>query len=448
MNACFKLPPDKFQRYFTAQQVVAHELVEVKQRCILDLGANEGLVHDVFPDDFTVELDLEPSRKSWKFIHGRAQELPFPDRAFDAVIALDLLEHVPASDRKTIISEIARVFRRVAVISYPADSEPVHQCEHELNEMEMRLFGNPNRFLKEHFSVEPVDHDSILKSLKAGFKYVDDRRNFDLREWVLSVVIEMYLAVTTTPLVLRSEIYILLNHLSSMNVSHDCYRMVAVASRNREVRFFADKPDLLQADYLRTFGEHFAVLYEKFKRHRDYTEHLEQQIEVVKSALDDNKARKEYQQIEEYCRKLKSQCEEFELRISELNSHIVKVEKDSESKNAELKRLEKELKETGDELDRSTDYARRIEKDRAFIKDRNEWVERKISELQRERIEFMNQLNHCRTEYERSTMEHDKLKRDFINLKEETRKLQETILRLQRYAVGRFEPGGNSGETP
>lgn len=51
---------------------------------------------------------------------GDVRELPFGDRAFDAVVALDLLEHVPAADRDRALDELRRVTRRRLIVAGPA----------------------------------------------------------------------------------------------------------------------------------------------------------------------------------------------------------------------------------------------------------------------------------------------------------------------------------------
>lgn len=50
---------------------------------------------------------------------GDVRSMPFDDRAFDVVVAVDLLEHVPPVDRQRAVSEICRVSRLRAVIACP-----------------------------------------------------------------------------------------------------------------------------------------------------------------------------------------------------------------------------------------------------------------------------------------------------------------------------------------
>jgi len=47
------------------------------------------------------------------------RELPFTDRSFDVVVALDLLEHVPPEDRTRALDELRRVTGRRLVVACP-----------------------------------------------------------------------------------------------------------------------------------------------------------------------------------------------------------------------------------------------------------------------------------------------------------------------------------------
>jgi SAM-dependent methyltransferase len=51
---------------------------------------------------------------------GDVRALPFVDSAFDVVVAVDLLEHVPAEGRAQAVREICRVAKARAVMAFPA----------------------------------------------------------------------------------------------------------------------------------------------------------------------------------------------------------------------------------------------------------------------------------------------------------------------------------------
>jgi SAM-dependent methyltransferase len=54
---------------------------------------------------------------------GDVRALPFADRTFDVAVTIDLLEHLPATDRALAISEVCRVARRYAILACPSGSE-------------------------------------------------------------------------------------------------------------------------------------------------------------------------------------------------------------------------------------------------------------------------------------------------------------------------------------
>ncbi len=63
-----------------------------------------------------------PSTRARRVL-GDIRELPFPDRSFDVVVALDVLEHLDADDRERALSELARVARRRVVVAAPTGAE-------------------------------------------------------------------------------------------------------------------------------------------------------------------------------------------------------------------------------------------------------------------------------------------------------------------------------------
>lgn len=89
---------------------------------ILDIGCGAGLLanplaqdgHEVTGIDLSAS-SLEIARKNdqtkrVRYIHAKGEELPFSPRTFDAVIAMDLLEHVEKPE--LIIQEAAKVLKK------------------------------------------------------------------------------------------------------------------------------------------------------------------------------------------------------------------------------------------------------------------------------------------------------------------------------------------------
>jgi GT2 family glycosyltransferase/SAM-dependent methyltransferase len=76
--------------------------------------------------------------------------LPFADAAFDAVVALEVLEHMPAERRRAFLTDCVRVARYGAVFSCPAGTPEVEQAEELAAAAYRQRHGRPHPFLEEH----------------------------------------------------------------------------------------------------------------------------------------------------------------------------------------------------------------------------------------------------------------------------------------------------------
>jgi SAM-dependent methyltransferase len=96
----------------------------------------------------TVGVDLgdEPMRAEWDsrqqslltFRSASAYELPFDDKSFDCVCALEVLEHLERP--RDALTEIARVARKALLLSVPR--EPLWRVAHLLAGRDVRQLGN------------------------------------------------------------------------------------------------------------------------------------------------------------------------------------------------------------------------------------------------------------------------------------------------------------------
>jgi len=103
-------------------------------RRILEIGVGEGhvmsRVRERFPGVPLVGLDLpdEALRDEWRdqglpCMFGDATRLPFPDRSFDLVLAIEVLEHVPGPD--AALAELARVCAGGGTLVASVPFEPI-----------------------------------------------------------------------------------------------------------------------------------------------------------------------------------------------------------------------------------------------------------------------------------------------------------------------------------
>jgi len=112
-------PSNPFHRLYEAKRAaVLDYFAGVESRRILDAGGGYGRLagplaerHDVTLCDISSEM-LDEARGRWpglKLVEADATRLPFEGGAFDAVLALDLLTHLPSLEAG--VKELARVAR-------------------------------------------------------------------------------------------------------------------------------------------------------------------------------------------------------------------------------------------------------------------------------------------------------------------------------------------------
>jgi len=116
---------------------------------ILEIGVGEGIVTsrviERFPGVPVIGLDLpdEHLAAQWQSrdlscAFGDASRLPFPDRAFDLVMAIEVFEHLP--DPRAALRELARVCSGSLIASVPF--EPIWRIGNMARGRYLRELGN------------------------------------------------------------------------------------------------------------------------------------------------------------------------------------------------------------------------------------------------------------------------------------------------------------------
>ncbi len=102
-------------------------LNELGATSVLDVGSGSSGLSWYWPHQ-VVQTDLRFSQineasadRAGKvgLIRSTAERLPFADAAFDIVVSLDMMEHLPESLRGDSIRELARVARRAFITGFP-----------------------------------------------------------------------------------------------------------------------------------------------------------------------------------------------------------------------------------------------------------------------------------------------------------------------------------------
>jgi len=116
--------PDELYRF---QKII--DLIPEDAKTILDIGCGPGVFLHLLKKNRNIkELGIEISDNKIAYANnvlqvkvqkGDAAELPFPDKAFDVVTALEVLEHLPCGTYERALTEMARVANTTIIISVP-----------------------------------------------------------------------------------------------------------------------------------------------------------------------------------------------------------------------------------------------------------------------------------------------------------------------------------------
>lgn len=182
------LKVDFFQRYWHTRRFseVSKEIEFTSGGKILDIGSNDGTFSNVifvktdakelFGID-VVKKTTDWANKHWKktgkmkFLVADAHKLPFNNETFDAVFALEVLEHV--FDPLKVLLEIKRVLKKngYAIFLVPSDNH--------LFKFIWFLWLNfyPRGKVWKETHIQTYNNNYLSKiSKKAGFKIITDRK--------------------------------------------------------------------------------------------------------------------------------------------------------------------------------------------------------------------------------------------------------------------------------
>lgn len=113
---------ERFDSYFYQLK----ELLALPIADVLEIGVGDGVFRDYIKSNTAVayqSLDIAEDLKP--DIIGSVKSIPLPDNSCGAVVAYEVLEHLPFNDFEKALSEIARVSKKYAIISLPHFGPPI-----------------------------------------------------------------------------------------------------------------------------------------------------------------------------------------------------------------------------------------------------------------------------------------------------------------------------------
>ncbi|MCA2966116.1 MAG: hypothetical protein INH40_19635, partial [Acidobacteriaceae bacterium] len=169
-----------------------------RERCrLLDVGAGpQQLLAEFLPPGFAeiTRTDVKGFDDPGLVIVRPGDALPFADGSFEAVVAMDVLEHVAPAQRTSFLLDALRVSARLLVIATPIGCPAVEEAEREFGAAFLHLFGHQDHFLAEHAAFglpRPSEVEAALGATGAFQLAIDNVR---LADWLALNVSNLFLS--------------------------------------------------------------------------------------------------------------------------------------------------------------------------------------------------------------------------------------------------------------
>jgi SAM-dependent methyltransferase len=213
---------------------------------ILEVGSGSGgvtafLQHPVTGVDPAFERTADRKTRWLEPVAGSAEALPFPDRSFDAVLSVEMLEHVPPEGRERVLGELFRVVTPGGrlIVTFPADAVG-ERLDRRLNTAYRARFGEDHPWLAEHLANGLPSTDEVRATAErtvaaAGGGSVTVAKHAWAPGWLLHQL--LFSAQKGFPVTLWLGVHtrwgarVLFRVLRRLNFGENCYRTILVIDR-------------------------------------------------------------------------------------------------------------------------------------------------------------------------------------------------------------------------
>ena len=172
-------------RYFPIVRVLKRHLN--KTDSVLEIGSGYVGMGEIYRHAFTgcdVNFEFKP-RPPMIPVVATAVQLPFRDGSFDAVIASDILEHVPPDRRKLVILEALRVARKLTIFGFPSGADAL-EYDKKLAEVYDRRRVKRPMWLQEHIRYGFPNEDLFEELRKRWSVTSFGNENLEFHLWVMT----------------------------------------------------------------------------------------------------------------------------------------------------------------------------------------------------------------------------------------------------------------------
>ena len=314
-----QLPPlanadfDQFYRYGAVAALLKPLLRGLGRPArILEVGCNVLNFLPAALDPLPVELtrcDVTPCANGDDFVLVRRDApLPFAAGAFDFVVALEVLEHVPPEDRLFAAGEWLRVASAGLLLTCPSGDPAVRRAERRAERAYRRRNGRPHQWLREHcqYGLPGSDEVAALFARLGATCHVFD--NCPLAEWLPLLLLTEELTETAAPDLVAHFNQLLNSRQPPLFTRHRPYRHVYACFKDAEQAHAAarrwhaagigtpadgeaDPVVSLAGTLCRVFQEQARTADAALRRAEEQSEQARQELAAVQRVLADTTAR-------------------------------------------------------------------------------------------------------------------------------------------------------------
>lgn len=172
-------------RYYPILRVLKPQLSETGS--LLEIGSGSIGIGKFRRARFVgcdIKFDFHPKAPMLPVL-ASATCLPFDDKSFDAVVASDVLEHVPPDQRLFVIREALRVVRKIAIFGFPS-GRAASEYDLKLAESYDRTRRDRPVWLEEHMRYQPFPTKDLFDELDHQWTVTSfDNENVSFHNWVM-----------------------------------------------------------------------------------------------------------------------------------------------------------------------------------------------------------------------------------------------------------------------
>jgi ubiquinone/menaquinone biosynthesis C-methylase UbiE len=138
---------------------------------ILDVGSGDSGLYTYIKKGYKITAtDIDVAKitgNKVKMVQASAEDLPFKSDSFDAVVSVDMMEHLPEKIREGAISEMIRVARDRVYIAFPRGSMS-YKVDKFLSKYYFHTHKKELEFLNEHIKNGLPDTRRIERFIKGS----------------------------------------------------------------------------------------------------------------------------------------------------------------------------------------------------------------------------------------------------------------------------------------